>query len=156
MRCRFAWLSSDWGHGELFVCVSAFLTYVACLSEPLWVLFGLSELEALLAEQDFRLETAVVDAQDLREWVDLPYHRLHLTQLHLIHEVHLVEKQDVSKLDLVHEELCDSAPVACAGLPAAVHEFIQASKLLEQRCRVDDRHEVAQARNLSSQGLVLG
>ena len=122
---------------------------LARLGKPLRVRLCPSELEPLLAEQRGRLKLAVLGAQDLCHRVESPDHRLHLTKLHAVHEVDLIDQQHVCELDLVAKELGDGALVALASLPATINELIQALQLLEESRRVDDGHHVPEARDIT-------
>ena len=104
--------------------------------------------EARPLEQHRRREDAVLGAHDLGLRVDLGEERLDCAELRLGHEVLLVDEQQVGKLELVAQQVRDGALVALDVVPVPIDERVHGVQLLEDRRRVDDRHEVVQPRNV--------
>ena len=90
----------------------------------------------------------MLGAHDLGRRVHLPQEGLDRAELLLGHQVGLVDQQQVGKLELVAQQVGDGALVALDLLPAAVDERVHRGELLEDRRRVDDGHEVVQARDV--------
>ena len=74
--------------------------------------------------------------------VGLAQEGLECTELRLGHQVDLVDEQEVGELELVAQQVGDSALLAVNLVPAAIDERLHRRELLKDGGRVDNGHEV--------------